>query len=85
MKRDLKGEDQIRKLNRIDKIEIYRWTDKEVADDLYCKIGMDRSFQIRQVIDQRCNLTSLKRRLHVGDVEQDSGDYADQASASVKV
>jgi hypothetical protein len=35
----MKGEDQIPKLNRIDKIEIYRWTDKEVADDLYCKIG----------------------------------------------
>ena len=32
--------DEIRNLNRIDKIEIYRWIDHEAALDLLSRIGM---------------------------------------------
>jgi hypothetical protein len=52
--------DEIRKLNRSDKIEIFRWIDLEIADDLVCRIGMDRSLQIRQEIEQKCKVTPLK-------------------------
>ena len=31
--------DEIRKLSRIDKIEIYRWIDEEAAADLLSRIG----------------------------------------------
>ena len=53
MKLDLKAEktvmnaeqikDEIRKLSRIDKIEIYRWIDEEAAADLPSRIGVNRS------------------------------------------
>ncbi len=72
--------DEIRKLNRIDKIEIYRWIDGEVAGDLFWRIGMDRSLQIRQEIKQTCQVTIPKRRVYIGNAERDSGGYADQAS-----
>jgi hypothetical protein len=32
--------DEIRKLNRIDKIEVYRWIDEEAASDLLARIGV---------------------------------------------
>ena len=32
--------DEIRMLNRIDKIEIYRWIDEEAAADLLFRIGV---------------------------------------------
>jgi hypothetical protein len=73
--------DEIRKLNRIDKIEIFRWIDREVAEDLFRRIGMDRSLQIRQEFDLRCNVTSPERiaawkeRVNLDRTEQDSVDY----------
>jgi hypothetical protein len=90
MRLDLKGKktvmnaiqikDEIRKLNRSDKIEIFRWIDLEIADDLVCRIGMDRSLQIRQEIEQKCKVTTIKRRIHLGNAAQDSVSYAGQAS-----
>jgi hypothetical protein len=35
--------DEIRKLNRVDKIEIYRWIDEEAASDLLARIGVLRN------------------------------------------
>jgi hypothetical protein len=41
--------DEIRKLNQIDKVEIFKWIDREaVASDL-SRIGAYRSIQIRRV------------------------------------
>jgi len=86
---DLKGENlmnvaqikhQIRKLNRTDKIEICRWIDREVTDDI-SRIGMARSIQIRQEFEQICKaITGPERRVHLDNREQDSFDLADQAS-----
>ena len=70
--------DEIRKLNRIDKIEICRWIDQEVADDLVWRIGMSRSIELRQQIEQKCKVTSPKRRVHIGNIERDSVGYAAQ-------
>ena len=75
--------DEIRKLNRVEQIEIFRWIDREVADDLICRIGTDRSRQIRQELEQKCNVTSQvrevarKRRRPPRSTEQDSAVYAD--------
>ena len=63
-----------------DKIEIFGWIDLEIADDLVCRIGMDRSLQIRQEIEQKCKVTTIERRIHLGDAAQDSVNYAGQAS-----
>ena len=86
---DLKGEnlmnvaqikDEIRKLNRTDKIEICRWIDREVTDDI-SRIGMARSIQIRQEFEQICKaITGPERRVHLDNREQDSFDLADRAS-----
>jgi hypothetical protein len=35
--------DEIRKLNRTDKIEICRWLDEEAASDLRARIGVPRN------------------------------------------
>ena len=48
--------------------------------DLVCRIGMDRSLQIRQEIEQKCKVTTIERRIHLGDAAQDSVSYAGQAS-----
>jgi hypothetical protein len=64
--------DEIRKLNRIDKIEIYRWIDREVAEDLFYRIGMYRSLEIRQQFEQMCKTTSPERRVNLGNKEKDS-------------
>ena len=72
--------DEIRKLNRTDKIEICRWIDREVTDDI-SRIGMARSIQIRQEFEQICKaITGPERRVHLDNREQDSFDLADQAS-----
>jgi hypothetical protein len=86
---DLKGEetimnaiqikDEIRKLNRSNKLEIFRWIDREIADNLVCRIGTDRSLQIRQEIEQKCEVTSPGRRVHLGNAEQASADCDEQA------
>ena len=43
--------DEIRKLSRSEQIEIWRWIDREIADDLVCRIGRERSLQIRQELE----------------------------------
>ena len=47
---------EIRKLSRTDKIEIYRWIDDEVAADL-SRIGANRSLVIRHEIEQKFSET----------------------------
>jgi len=70
--------EEIRKLNRIDKIEICRWIDQEVADDLVWGIGMSRSIELREQMEQKCKVTSPKRRVHIVNSEQDSVGYSAQ-------
>ena len=55
--------DEIRKLNWIDKIGIYRWINQEVAGDR--GIGTDRSRQIRQEIERICEIPGPGRRLNL--------------------
>jgi hypothetical protein len=43
--------DELRRLNRSEKIEIFRWLDREVGDDLIFRNGMHRSLQIRQQLE----------------------------------
>jgi len=45
--------DEIRKLSRSDKIEIYRWIDEQTAS-LFPRIGSRRSVAIRNGIEQKC-------------------------------
>ena len=52
--------DEIRKLSRTDKIEIYRWLDDETAADLLPRIGANRSLEIRQEIEQKCRVPNRK-------------------------
>ena len=58
--------DEIRKLNRIDKIEIYRWIDREVAEDLLYRIGLNRSLEIREQFEQMYKTTNPERRVNLG-------------------
>ena len=73
--------DEIRKLNRIDKIGICRWIDEEVSDDLILRIGMSRSIDLRQQIEQMCKVTIPIRRVHIGNAEQDSVGYAAEGTS----
>ena len=55
--------DEIRKLNQIDKVEIFTWINREeVANDL-SRIGAYRSIQIRQEIEERLKVTVPKRHM----------------------
>jgi hypothetical protein len=70
--------DEIRKLNRIDKIEIFKWLDRNVANDIASRIGIDRSIQIRQDFERRCKVVSPERqaawkdRINLGSIRQNS-------------
>jgi hypothetical protein len=51
--------DEIRKLNQIDKIEIFRWIDVQAhAADLLSGIGVYRLHTVRQAVDQKCRVIS---------------------------
>jgi hypothetical protein len=51
--------DEIRKLNRIDKIEIFRWIDIQAhAAHLLSGIGVYRSHAVRQGVDQKFRVIS---------------------------
>jgi hypothetical protein len=51
--------DEIRKLNRIDKIEIFRWIDVQAhAAHLLSGIGVYRLHAVRQGVDQKCRVIS---------------------------
>jgi hypothetical protein len=54
--------DEIRRLNRSEKIEIFRWIDQEIGGDLVRRIGMDRSLQIRQELEQSWKVASPERQ-----------------------
>ena len=62
--------DEIRRLNQIDKVEIFKWVDQEeVASDL-SRIGAYRSIQLRREIEERLKVTLPKRRASLSDEEQ---------------
>jgi hypothetical protein len=72
--------DEIRKLNRIDKIEIFRWLDREVANDLGSRIGIDRSIQIRRDLERRVTSperqAAWKGRVNLSSTEQGFVNWA---------
>jgi hypothetical protein len=53
---------EIRKLGRIDQIEIRRWLDEETADDLIPRIGIDRARNIRKEFERTLSVTSPERQ-----------------------
>jgi hypothetical protein len=70
--------DEIRKLNRVDMLEISTWIDREAAKNLVCRIGVCRSLQIRQEIEEKCKVLSPEKQVHPGNKEEDSFDLADR-------
>ena len=50
--------DEIRRLSRIDKNEIYRWIDEEASVDLLLRTKVYRSREIRQGVEQKCRVIS---------------------------
>jgi hypothetical protein len=51
--------DEIRKLNRVDKIEIFRWIDLQAhAARLLSGIGVYRLYGVRQEVDQKRRVIS---------------------------
>jgi hypothetical protein len=51
--------DEIRRLSRIDKMEVYRWIDERArAADLLSRIGVYRSLEIRQGVEQKWRVIS---------------------------
>ena len=64
--------DEIRKLNQIDKVEIFTWIDREaVASDL-SRIGAYRSIQMRREIEERLKVIIPKRRARHDEVQSTS-------------
>jgi hypothetical protein len=61
--------DEIRRLNRSEKVEIFRWIDQEIGDDMVRRIGMDRSLQIRQELEQTWKSVSPERQAAWKDCE----------------
>ena len=55
--------DEIRKLNQIDKVEIFTWIDREVVASDLSRIGAYRSIQIRQEIEERLKVIIPKRHV----------------------
>jgi hypothetical protein len=54
--------DQIRMLNRLDKIAICRWLEAETNDDLFVRVEMDRASHIRQEFERSFKATSPERQ-----------------------
>ena len=51
--------DEIRRLSRIEKIAIYRWVDERArAADFLSRIGVYRSLEIRQGVEQKWRVIS---------------------------
>ena len=50
--------DEIRKLNWVDRIGLYRWINEEIAGRPW--IGTNRSLQIREEIERMCNAAHPK-------------------------
>ena len=64
--------DEIRKLNQIDKIEIFAWIDREVVASDLSRIGAYRSIQIRREIEERLKVIIPKRRVRHDEVKPTS-------------
>jgi hypothetical protein len=47
--------DEIRMLDRIDKIGLCKWLEAETVDDLLVRVGVDRARHIRQEFERRVN------------------------------
>jgi hypothetical protein len=54
--------DEIRQLDRIDKIAICRWLEGETVDDQFVRIGIDRARQIRQEFGRSFKVISPERQ-----------------------
>jgi hypothetical protein len=52
--------DEIRMLDRIDKIGLSRWLEAETVDDLLVRVGVERARHIRQEFERR--VTSPERQ-----------------------
>jgi hypothetical protein len=57
--------DEIRKLNWVDRVGLYRWINEEIAGRP--GIGADRSLQIREEIERMCNAAHLKTHFIEGE------------------
>jgi hypothetical protein len=57
-----KIKDEIRQLDRIDKIAICRWLEGETVDDQFVRIGIERARDIRQEFEGKFNVTSPERQ-----------------------
>ena len=68
--------DEIRKLNWIDKIGIYRWINQEVAGDR--GIGTDRSLQIRQEIERVARWVPVSEGVSLSAESENSSNNAAQ-------
>jgi hypothetical protein len=54
--------DEIRMLDRFDKIGLCRWLEAETVDDLLVRVGVERSRHIRQVLERSFQVTSPERQ-----------------------
>ena len=50
--------DEIRSLKPIERIELYKWLDDDVATDLCSRIGAERSIEIRRTSGSRVILST---------------------------
>ncbi len=50
--------DEIRSLKPIERIELYKWLDDDVATDLCLRIGAERSIEIRRTSGSRVILST---------------------------
>jgi hypothetical protein len=56
--------EEIRKLNWVDRIGLYRWINEEIAG--WPGNGADRSLQIREEIERMCNAAHPKTHFNEG-------------------
>jgi hypothetical protein len=54
--------DEIRMLDRIDKIGLCRWLEAETVDDLLVRVGVERARHIRQEFERSFQVTSPERQ-----------------------
>jgi hypothetical protein len=54
--------DEIRMLNRLDKIAIGRWLEAETNDDLFVRVETDRALHARQEFDRSLKAASPERQ-----------------------
>ena len=54
--------DEIRMLNRIDKIGICRWLEAETVDDLLVRVGVERASHIRREFERSFQVVSPERQ-----------------------